>query len=183
MSAWNKEAPSPSHERCVETLSCAENISVPGCVLSMISVPSVVRWSRQCCIRSAGIPGRRWRLREQRFPSLPENTQQCFRKVDHREARWPYTTVIKRMTTPTLYSFSLNFPIRPWNCLHGDNRPSPVFTFLEGMSYAADSFVSHHKVIFHDGLWWLMYFNLLDQNKPATDAWTVAILKMRAWKQ
>lgn len=75
-----------------------------------------------------------------------------------------------------LYDFKLNFPTG----LHGDNRPSRVFASPGGMLDLADSYIIHRMVIFHDGFWRLiMYFNLLDQNKPALDSWSIDILKMR----
>lgn len=86
---------------------------VPVCVFSIVTVPSVVRWSHRCCIRTAEIPGRQWRRREQRFPSLPENTQRCSCQLGVSEPR-PSDMTHPWSHHQPLYGFNLTFPIGPW---------------------------------------------------------------------
>lgn len=83
-----------------------------------------------------------------------------------------------------LNSFNLNFPIGPWH-LSPWSQQAQSSVYIPGRHFVCSwQLFSHHMVIFHDGFWWLiMYFNLLDQNKPVTDAWTIDVMKMRAWKQ
>lgn len=87
---------------------------------SMISLPSEVRWSRQCCTRTAEIPGRRWRPREQKFPSLSEN-----RATVRSGGCWEHNPTPRPADIMELWSFdprwhhqphcdvNLNFPLRP----------------------------------------------------------------------
>lgn len=83
-----------------------------------------------------------------------------------------------------LYGFNLNFPIGPW-------QMSPWWQQAHSSVYIPGRHFGCSWQLCQPSygnlswcFWWLiMYFNLLDQNKPALDSWSIDILKMRAWKQ
>lgn len=113
--------------------------------LVFVFLPSEVHWWRRCCTQIAEIPGRQWRLREQRFQSL--SGEETHTNTDINIYHQLYTTVILMRDTSALSMTSrTSLPVShqaTGTCLPGDRRPwgdevlpsSQVCLHLRAISY------------------------------------------------
>lgn len=102
------------------------------CLVVVVFLPSEEHWWRRCCTQTAGIPGRQWRLREQRFQSL--SGVETHTSTDINIYHQLYTTVILMRDTSALSMTSqtslrltpdLKLPVShqaTGTCLPGDRR-------------------------------------------------------------